>query len=74
MSIEYTEVAPVPPCCAECSDTDCYACDNAGERWIIPKRQELELKKKLKLRAITRYQRVIEIIDRQIAILTEGSK
>ena len=44
--MEYIEVSPLPKACQDCHELDCYECDYAGERWVLPKKQELLLQKK----------------------------
>ena len=44
--MEYIEVSPLPKACQDCHEPDCYECDYAGERWVLPKKQELLLQKK----------------------------
>ena len=67
--MEYIEVSPLPKACQDCHEPDCYECDYAGERWVLPKKQELLLQKKMKEQAIRRFQRQIEEIDKQLAML-----
>ena len=67
--MEYIEVSPLPKVCQDCHEPDCYECDYAGERWVLPKKQELLLQKKMKEQAIRRFQRQIEEIDKQLAML-----
>ena len=67
--MEYIEVSPLPKACQDCHEPDCYECDYAGERWVLPKKQELLLQKKMKEQAIRRLQRQIEEIDKQLAML-----
>ena len=67
--MEYIEVSPLPKACQDCHEPDCYECDYAGERWVLPKKQELLLQKKKKEQAIRRFQRQIEEIDKQLAML-----
>lgn len=67
--MEYIEVSPLPKACQDCHEPDCYECDYAGERWVLPKKQELLLQKKTKEQAIRRFQRQIEEIDKQLAML-----
>ena len=67
--MEYIEVSPLPKACQDCHEPDCYECDYAGERWVLPKKHELLLQKKMKEQAIRRFQRQIEEIDKQLAML-----
>lgn len=62
----YTETPALPAKCRECNE-DCYNCDYAGGRWLLTQRKSLELKKVLKLKAISRLQREVAEIDRQLA-------
>ena len=45
--MKYIEVSPLPKACQDCHEPDCYECDYAGERWVLPKKQELLLQKKM---------------------------
>ena len=67
--MEYVEVSPLPKACQDCYEPDCYECDYAGERWVLPKKQELLLQKKMNEQAIRRFQRQLEEIDKQLAML-----
>ncbi len=68
--IEYIEVNPLPEICQKCEaagEGDCGSCDHAGERWILPREEELWLKRKLKIKAIERLQRELSMIDTELA-------
>lgn len=67
--MEYHEVSPLPAVCEACQEEDCYNCDYALDRWKLAPADELRLRKKLKQQAITRLEREIAEIDRQIAEL-----
>lgn len=75
--IEYIEVNPIPEICQECEDkgrADCGSCDYAGERWILPREEELWLKRKLKIKAIQRLQRELSMIDTELAEIMEQKR
>lgn len=57
--MEYTERSPLPAVCLACQEPDCWECDHAGERWILPEQDRRMLSRKLKEQAIARYQREI---------------
>lgn len=69
--MEYIEVSPLPSVCVDCQEPDCAECDFAGERWILPPKQELLLQRKKKEMAIRRLQRQIQEIDKKIAMLPD---
>ena len=52
--MEWIEANPLPEACRNCQEEDCYNCDTAGERWILPEIEELRITRKLKEKAITR--------------------
>lgn len=43
--LEYYEVSPLPKCCTNCTEDDCYNCDHTLERWHLTPDSELELEK-----------------------------
>lgn len=63
--VDLKEVKNLPPECEQCTE-ECYNCDYAGKRWILSEKEELLLRRKMLLRAVVRYQREIEIIDKQL--------
>ena len=69
--LEYKEVSPIPTECINCEEQDCGECDIAGLRWVLTKRSELELQRKIKLKAIERFQRELAEIDRQLSEPTD---
>lgn len=69
--LEYIEVVPPPAECENCEELDCGECDVAGLRWVLTKRSELELKRKMKIKEIERFQRELAEIDRQLLELTD---
>ena len=68
--LTYIENKELPEACFNCQEEDCYNCDIAGERWILPEIEELRITRKLKEKAIARLQREISIIDKRIAELS----
>lgn len=68
--LNYIENKELPEACFNCQEGDCYNCDTAGEKWILPEIEELRITRKLKEKAITRLQREISIIDKRIAELS----
>jgi hypothetical protein len=61
--MEWLEANPLPVVCENCEEEDCYNCDHAGERWFLPKVDELRLRRKGLERAIERMQQQIKEID-----------
>lgn len=77
--LELIEKDPLPQICQECEaagEADCGSCDNAGDRWILPREEELWLKRKLKIKAIQRLERELSNIDTELAeiMATKGRK
>ena len=75
--IEYIEVNPIPEICQECEDKggdDCGSCDYAGLRWILPREEELWMKRKLKIKAIQRLQSELSMIDTELAEIMEQKR
>ena len=74
--MNYIEANPIPLACQKCEESgvvgDCGSCDNAGERWYLSRRDELLLKRKGLLKAIERYERQIDAIDRELEGLKNG--
>ena len=74
IDMELFEVNPLPEVCQNCQEEDCYACDHAGERWQLSKLEELRLRRLGMVRAISRYERLIAEIDKEIAIAESEAK
>lgn len=72
--MELYEADPLPAECQTCTEEDCYNCDYAGARWLIPKEEKLKIKRKSLLRAIARLERQIESIDRELMLIQNGNK
>lgn len=77
--LELIEKDPLPQICQECEaagEADCGSYDNAGDRWILPREEELWLKRKLKIKAIQRLERELSTIDTELAeiMATKGRK
>lgn len=51
---------------------DCGSCENAGERWILPREEELWLLRKIKIKAIQRLQEELSKIDTELADIIEA--
>lgn len=69
--MKWIEANPLPEECQNCKDGVCYNCDHAGKRWYLSKKDDLLLHRKTILRTITRMQKQIEEIDRELALLEE---
>lgn len=44
--VEYIETNPLPECCLNCTEPDegyCDECDHLGERFILPKHEQIKL-------------------------------
>lgn len=52
--LEYIEVSPLPEVCRNCND-DCYNCEYAGERFILPEKDRIRLSMEIKKRQILRH-------------------
>ena len=74
--MNYIEAEPKPVACQKCEESgivrDCGTCDNAGDRWYLSRKDELLLKRKSLLKAIERYERQIDAIDRELEGLNNG--
>jgi len=69
--MKWIEADPLPAVCQTCGGVDCYHCDHAGQRWYLPQKEELQLRRKGVLHGIARLQRQLESIDRELALLEE---
>lgn len=70
--MHYIEANPLPTACRDCTEQDCGECDHIGERWILPKRDALLIRRKGLEQAIRRFQRQIDQIDRRLRELDEA--
>lgn len=68
--MEYRETRPLPAVCQQCKE-DCYNCDHAGERWMLSRKDELRVKRKMLEKAILRMQRQIQVIDQELEQYTD---
>ncbi len=68
------KIQPVPKCCVDCTEAECYNCDYALARWSAGRKFELESTRKLKLRAIARLQRQIAEIDWELEQITKQNQ
>lgn len=55
--MEWKEADPIPEECRNCKEADCYNCDVAGKRWILPEEEERRLAQLLMARWLERRQR-----------------
>lgn len=39
--LNYIEKNPLPEICQSCNELDCYNCEHAGERLILPERDKI---------------------------------
>ena len=75
--LELIEKDPLPQICQECEaagGADCGSCDTAGDRWSLPREEELWLKRKLKIKAIQRLQSELSMIDTELAEIMEQKR
>lgn len=56
----------VPAACKDCTEKDCFECDNAGQRWPLSKREELQAKLKLAEQGIARLQEQKRMIEKEL--------
>lgn len=40
--LNYIEKNPLPEICQSCNELDCYNCEHAGERLILPERDKIK--------------------------------
>ena len=69
--MEYREVKPLPVQCQKCNEDDCYNCDYAAARWRLPRKTELQVRKKMLTRAILRLQRQLQEIQEELDALEQ---
>lgn len=67
--MELLEKEPLPECCQECQEPDCWECDNAGERWQMALIDQLKAERALHYRAMVRHAEKVVELDRQLAEL-----
>ena len=67
----YKEAVQLPLECENCQEKDCGECDIAGKRWVLSPRSQLELQRKLKLKAIEKLKREIAELDNQLSRLSD---
>ncbi len=65
--MELLEKTPLPDCCQECQEEDCWECDNAGERWQLAPIDKLKAERALHYRAMVRHAEKVVELDRQLA-------
>lgn len=65
------ERSPIPKECEACHEQGCYHCDTAGERWYLPREDELRIIRKGLLKAVERMERKIEEIDRELDVIAK---
>lgn len=70
--MESIEKSPMPEICKSCSELDCTQCNYALDRWTLREKDHLTSLRTLKEKAILRYQREIEAIDKRLAELDAG--
>ena len=53
--LEYIEVSPLPEACRNCNELECYNCEHAGERFILPEKDRIRLSMEIKKKQILRH-------------------
>ena len=53
--LNYIEKNPLPQICQSCMELDCYNCEHAGERLILPERDKIRLSMEIKKKQILRH-------------------
>ena len=69
--MKWIEADTVPEECQACKGGICYNCDHAGKRWFLSRKDDLLMRRKMLLQAISRTQKQIEKIDRELALMEE---
>lgn len=64
--MQYVEADPLPAACQICAGQECGECEHAGERWVLPERDALLIRRKGLERAICRFQRQVDQINRRL--------
>ena len=64
--MEWIEANPLPDTCKACTEGDCYNCDHAGKRWYLSPKDELEMRRKMMVKAIERLQRQVAAVDEEL--------
>ena len=52
--LNYTEISPLPAVCSECKEIDCYNCEYAGERFILPEQDKIKISMEIKKKQLLR--------------------
>ncbi len=52
--MKYSEVSPLPEVCQDCKEQECYNCDYAGLRWVLPPEEEARISRHMRKRAADR--------------------
>ena len=65
--MEWIEVDPLPQECTFCKEEECYNCDTAGKRWVLSCRDELQLRRKVLLKAMERIQKELDQIESSLS-------
>ena len=53
--LKYIENNPLPEVCRSCKELDCYNCEYAGERFILPEKDKIKLSMAIKKKQILRH-------------------
>ncbi len=69
--MKWNKADPLPEECQLCAEQSCYNCDSAGKRWFLSRKEDLLLRRKLLLQAITRTQKQIAEIDTELALMED---
>ena len=69
--MKWIEAEPLPKECQSCRNEECYNCDNAGKRWYLSQKEELQLRRKSLVGAMERMKKQITEIDRELALLED---
>ncbi len=64
--MDWKEQEELPTACRKCRKEECDNCDHAGERWVLSKRDDLLVRRKMLLRQIDRLHRRLEEIEKAL--------
>lgn len=69
--MEWKEVHPLPNACMRCKKEDCYNCEYAGHRWQLSHVEELQLRRKMLVKAIERLERQVVAVDEELKTIQD---
>ena len=67
--LEWLEANPLQEACVDCTEQECYNCEDAGMRWYLSSEDELKVRRKMLVSAIERLQRQLTAIDEELEMI-----